>query len=361
MRITTTKQATFNQGLKLLIYGAAGAGKTTLATTTGVPDRTLIISAEKGLLSISHMDIPVAEVADYNDLKQAYAYLNKNKDLYDWVILDSISEIAEKVLAAEKKAQPRNKLGAYGEMSEKLTLMFKGFRDLPFHVVMLCALNRSEGESGTFYGPLLPGKELKSNVPYWFDGVYPIIPFKDANGEVQRKFLTQPDGFWEAKDRGGLELWEDANLEAVRDKIYALKGAELAFTPDPEPLPVEVKEKPVEAPERSAEAPKEEKPAPESDKPAKPVKKPLEDSDRFMALVESIEGMIHPDLVVRFFAALRRMFGVRDLSTVSLDALDGFYHRLKEREDAGEIEHAVAKMIETYGADAVTEQERQDD
>ncbi len=46
-------------GVKVLVYGAAGAGKTSLIKTLPNP---VVLSAEGGLLSISDADIPFIEV-----------------------------------------------------------------------------------------------------------------------------------------------------------------------------------------------------------------------------------------------------------------------------------------------------------
>lgn len=49
-RIKSPSDLVENQGAKILMYGAAGAGKTTSLATS--PGKTLIISMEAGLLSI---------------------------------------------------------------------------------------------------------------------------------------------------------------------------------------------------------------------------------------------------------------------------------------------------------------------
>lgn len=47
LTLTTTRQAVQANGVKILVYGQAGAGKTVLSATTG--GNPLIISAEAGL------------------------------------------------------------------------------------------------------------------------------------------------------------------------------------------------------------------------------------------------------------------------------------------------------------------------
>lgn len=105
IKLTNTRDAARTNGIKVLVYGQAGSGKTSLcATTGGTP---IIISAEGGLLSLRASDIPVIEVSRIADVHEAYAFLMSQEGAhFDWVCLDSISEIAEVVLNAERR-RPR--------------------------------------------------------------------------------------------------------------------------------------------------------------------------------------------------------------------------------------------------------------
>jgi ABC-type uncharacterized transport system fused permease/ATPase subunit len=52
-------------GVKLLVYGQAGAGKTSLIRTLPKP---VVLSAEGGLLSIQDADIPFIEITSMEEL-----------------------------------------------------------------------------------------------------------------------------------------------------------------------------------------------------------------------------------------------------------------------------------------------------
>src|SRR6056300_1547395 len=112
MQIKTTKGLHTN-GVKLLVYGQAGAGKTSLIRTLPSP---VVLSAEGGLLSLSGSDIPYIEVTDMATLNEAYIWVTQSDEAkqYGSVALDSISEIAEVVLSSEKKKSkdPRQAYGA---------------------------------------------------------------------------------------------------------------------------------------------------------------------------------------------------------------------------------------------------------
>ena len=80
-------------GVKLLVYGQAGAGKTSLIKSLPNP---IVLSAEGGLLSIQDADLPYIEVASMDDLREAYAWCRDSKEAagFQSVALDSISEVA---------------------------------------------------------------------------------------------------------------------------------------------------------------------------------------------------------------------------------------------------------------------------
>ena len=71
INLKTTGSLSAN-GVKLLVYGQAGAGKTTLVKTLPNP---IVLSAEGGLLSIQDADLPYIEIASMDDLREAYSWL----------------------------------------------------------------------------------------------------------------------------------------------------------------------------------------------------------------------------------------------------------------------------------------------
>lgn len=207
-------------GVKMLVYGQAGAGKTSLVTTLPEP---VVLSAEGGLLSIAHHDVPYITIKSLDDLYQAYDWLVKSDEAkqFQSVALDSISEVAEVVLDHELKANKDGR-AAYGELNTKMANLIRAFRDLPGkHVYMSAKLEKSQDEMGRMlYGPSMPGKSLTQQLPYFFDFVFPLRVEKDADGNTQRAIMTDSDGLWQAKSRGqGLSVWEAPNLGAIIQKI----------------------------------------------------------------------------------------------------------------------------------------------
>ena len=207
-------------GVKVLCYGAAGAGKTSLIKTLPSP---IVLSAEGGLLSIQDADLPYIEISSMEVLREAYQWLTSSDEAksYQSVALDSISEIAEVVLNAEKKAtkDPRQ---AYGAMQEQMADIIRAFRDLPGrHVYMSAKLEKTQDEMGrVLYSPSMPGNKTGQSLPYFFDEVLALRVEKDGDGNTQRALMCDSDGLWLAKDRSGkLSAWEAPDLGAIISKI----------------------------------------------------------------------------------------------------------------------------------------------
>ncbi len=204
--------------LKVLIHGPSGSGKTRLCGTTG--GKTVILSAEAGLLSLRGQDIDVIEIGNMDDLSEAHTFL-ENDTTYDWVCLDSISEIAEIVLTNER-GKTKDGRAAYGEMNDKTISIVKDFRSLKKNVY-ICAKQSSikdEITGGFLFGANAPGKTVGPALPYLFDEVFALHAWKDADGVIQSAMQTQRDNQYDAKDRSGaLDFVEPPNLKAVYDKI----------------------------------------------------------------------------------------------------------------------------------------------
>ena len=219
LSIENTNTLSQQTGIKVLVYGPAGAGKTRLISTTGDLDNTLILSAEAGLLSLREHSIDVFQVTNLDAMREAYGHLKTGNHHYKWICIDSISEIAE-VCLAEEKARSTDGRKAYGELADTMFKLIRGFRNLPVNVYMSAKQTRYEVDGGLVYAPLLPGRQLKDGIPYLFDEVFALRCQRGEENNVRRFLQTDNDGFYDAKDRSGaLEMVEPPNLEHIRNKI----------------------------------------------------------------------------------------------------------------------------------------------
>ena len=211
-------------GVKLLVYGAAGAGKTSLIKT--LPN-VIVLSSEGGLLSIQDADLPYLEITNMESLKGAYEWLTSSDEgqSFKSVAIDSISEVAEVVLNYEKKTN-KDPRAAYGAMQEQIADIIRAFRDLPGrNIYMSAKLEKTQDEMGrVLYAPSMPGNKTGQSLPYFFDLVLALRVEKDAEGVTQRALMCDSDGLWLAKDRSGkLSPWEPADLGEIIAKIGGAK------------------------------------------------------------------------------------------------------------------------------------------
>lgn len=217
--LTSTKNID-NHFVKILVHGAAGAGKTRLSATINKP---LIISAEAGLLSLRDYDIPVFKVENFAGAF-TQAFEEAQKDDYEWIVLDSISEIAEVCLNANKAANKDGR-AAYGDMNDMMSELIRKYRDLSKNVYMTAKQARVKDDvtGQTFFGPSMPGAKLTGDLPYFFDEVFALHTWKDEDGNIGRTLQTSRDHQYEAKDRSGvLNMYEDPDLGAIRNKILGI-------------------------------------------------------------------------------------------------------------------------------------------
>ena len=223
-------------GVKALIYGPAGNGKTMLCATAPNP---VIISAESGLLSLREenlkrvfgassphvRNIPIIEIKTYQDLNDAYKWFEQSHEAKNFQsgCIDSISEVSEVILAAAKKLvkDPRQ---AYGEVIDKTLMLVRAFRDLPnFNIFVSAKMEpiKDEMTGMVRFGPSMPGSKLGNQLPYFFDEVFHLGIGKDQqSGKSFRYLQTQPDIQFTAKDRSGsLDSYERPDLTAIIGKI----------------------------------------------------------------------------------------------------------------------------------------------
>lgn len=223
IEFTSVDEAIEDTGLKILVHGQAGSGKTVFSATAGKP--TIIINAEAGLLSIKGAPsfIKTVRVTNIDQLQEVYDFLADSEEpVCDWVCLDSISDIAEVVLSEEKETStdPRQ---AYGELADRMFKLLRMFRDLEgYNVLMTAKQVRVEDQdtNRTMYYPMLPGKQLTFGISYLFDEVFALRLDRDKAGNQVRQLQTERDAQYDCKDRSGdLDAFEPVNLKHIEKKI----------------------------------------------------------------------------------------------------------------------------------------------
>jgi hypothetical protein len=139
--------------------------------------------------------------------------------------IDSLSEIAARCVEAMKAKYPNkaDSFNLWGEYSDLITMIIKGFRDIPaYNVVFTCLPSVEKDENNVRYiGAAIPGKTLQERLTSYFDEVLYMTSQRAEDGTEYRCFLTQPVDRYPAKDRSGkLKPIEKPNLAYIKSKIF---------------------------------------------------------------------------------------------------------------------------------------------
>jgi len=222
IKLKNTAELAKADSIKLLIYGEAGAGKTRLISTAPRP---VIFSAESGLLSLRKFQLPYVIISTYKELEECFLWASKSAEMkqFDTICLDSLSEIAE-VILTNLKTLHKDPRKAYGEISDKMLELIRGFRDIPGKHVYFSAKQERVADAATgalLFGPMMPGKVLPVALPYFFDEIFQLSVFTDPATQTKTRALrTDKDNQYQAKDRSGnLDIWEPADLGLIFNKI----------------------------------------------------------------------------------------------------------------------------------------------
>jgi hypothetical protein len=220
--IKSTAQAG-DEGIKTLVYGRSGVGKTPLLATAPNP---FIISGEKGLLSLKRCNppLPYADFTNYAQLMDICSWLISSHEARQFytIALDSISETTEVQLQEllKKNKDPRK---AYGELATEGMTLIRWFKNLEWKSTVIIAKEEYDKDEGTgmmMFQPSLPGKQLPQKIPYLFDETFRMLVGKDAAGKDVRYLRTRLTATEIARDRSGmLDEFEPANLTYIYNKI----------------------------------------------------------------------------------------------------------------------------------------------
>lgn len=243
MKITSTKDLSSGRFVAVVV-GRSGIGKTSLAKTLPNHSKVLIVSAESGLLCLQGTNIDVVTVDKLAPFKKAkdakdngtysmtQIYLNlmsdEYKKKYDYIFIDSLTEIAELILT-DLKNDPviqasKNGYEIWNKYSERMTHLIKGFRDLqPYSIIFTCLPDTEKDGLELIETFKLPMAGLRSSLGAWFDLVLKYETFTHEEKNV-RKLVTDATVSVLAKDRSGkLSPYENADLNSIINKLSGEK------------------------------------------------------------------------------------------------------------------------------------------
>lgn len=207
-------------GVKAIVYGPPGAGKTPVVKTAPRP---VLLAVEPGMLSMRDAhNIPAFEAYTFEKIEEFFKWWFGSNEVsaFDTLGIDSVSQMAEIALVHFKS---RNKDGrkAYGEMSEwVMNYLNKLFFMPQKHMYLICKQGRIDNGDNTYFVPTFPGQDLSVKIPHLFDEILRIDKCR-IPGVVQEvtAFQTRQSFNYLARDRSGkLNEFEEPNLTNIFNK-----------------------------------------------------------------------------------------------------------------------------------------------
>lgn len=209
-------------GFVWILYGKAGAGKTTLAATAeDVPGwaPVLFVSTDKSVRSITHRhNVAVLIPETWGDLGEIYKALDAGSR-YRTVVIDTLSEAIsmchEAVLRESGHKSPTT--DDYAAVNKRVIGLVRKFRDLALQrgmVVIFTAWEseveiESEGRKDTRTQPDFSAR-VSLFAPAAVDGLFRLSIIRDAKGLPKRvlTLTSQPTVLIKARVPAGVELPE---------------------------------------------------------------------------------------------------------------------------------------------------------
>lgn len=203
-----------------LLAGKAGVGKTTQMTTFP-REQTLIVSLEKGLLSIKGSGFAAEEITSYDRLIEI---LEKEVQANSWikyVCIDSLSEIYDLInRELRDKFTSKQNFAKFEERQDKLFHAIRVAKQLPVTCLFICHTKEEKNGIVTEENLAFDGK-LPEDLKKQFDLIINMTYMSDENGKKQRVFVTSPDLSPVAKRR--VSPWLNIDVKDVEEpNLYKL-------------------------------------------------------------------------------------------------------------------------------------------
>lgn len=161
-------QFAVNYGVKAVVYGPPGSGKTPLINSAPRP---ILFVCEPGLRSMARSTIPAMEVYSPDNLRDMKNWIvgsNETKN-FDTIALDSVSQMSE-IFLAEGHLKNKDGRAAYGYAADQTSAITEMLFFLKNKHIVLIAKQEIYDDAGVFKKrPYFPGKVLNVEIPHRYD------------------------------------------------------------------------------------------------------------------------------------------------------------------------------------------------
>ena len=202
-------------GIKAVIYGPAGSGKTPIINTAPRP---LLLAVEPGLLSMRTSTVKTWLAPDTKRIDEFFNWFFNSAEAknFDTLAIDSSSQMCDIALQEAKKTE-RHGLQQYGKMAEYVEPYMRRLYFLPEKHMYLIA--KEETQDSGMRRPYYPGKQLPVSIPHLYDCILRVAKVSIPN--VGETTAFQCNGSYDvlARNRTGtLDTFEPPDFSALVKK-----------------------------------------------------------------------------------------------------------------------------------------------
>lgn len=208
-------------GVKAIVYGLPGAGKTPVVKTAPRP---VILAVEPGMMSMRDAhNIPAYEAYSFEKIDEFFKWWFGSSEVsaFDTLAIDSLSQMAE-IALDHFKARNKDGRKAYGEMSDWVMGHVNKLFYMPQkHMYLICKQAKIDSGSGNYFLPYFPGNDLDVKIPHLFDEILRLDNAVRIPGLLKEvtAFQTKESFNYKARDRSGkLDEFEQPDLTNLFNK-----------------------------------------------------------------------------------------------------------------------------------------------
>ena len=172
--------------VKMMIYGQAGMGKTTLALSAPKP---LLLDFDNGVkrVNMSHLDgVDIVQMSSWNDLKQV---LNEDLSSYQTIVVDTIGKMMD-FISSYKCGTRQPSIRDWGGINQEFSWMSRTLSSLNKNVTFVAHRDsRKEGDDTVFI-PALREKSYNSILTEL--DLLGYLEMRSENGRQRRTITFDP-------------------------------------------------------------------------------------------------------------------------------------------------------------------------
>jgi len=217
-QLREAREFALKHGVKSLVYGPPGSGKTPIVNTAPSP---VFLAVEPGLMSMRGSTVPTWVAPTWVRIKEFFDWFFGSAEVKNFHTLatDSVSQICE-IHLRDNPGKTAHGLPRYGKMAEDVgDILHKLYYMEQKHMYLICKQAIEKGENGKKKA-YFPGNDLDIKVPHLFDLIMQIDTFSIPGVGPARAFQCHSSFDSVCRDRSGtLNQFEPPVLADVFNKV----------------------------------------------------------------------------------------------------------------------------------------------